>query len=317
MRRQARLDIWIVSFLASLALLAFQPTSATESATPLREGWREFYKGNYERAASLGREHARRHPKDASGFILLARVKMAQGKYLAAFRQLREALRANPSDTHALYYLEQLCQTLSQAEYQRLLASAPDSARAHQFLAESYRAEGNTDRALEEYQAALKGNPQSVEILDALGDLELARFGVEEAISYFSHALETDPRDVRAISGLGAAYAARRETDRAIGYFRRAITLQPKSGGLHLALGNELLRAGKTAEAAQEFEAAIALKPNLRQAYTQLARAYRNLGKPEEAEQALKKSNELRQGEMESVERQLTDEDAAPDRPQQ
>src|SRR5437773_11935843 len=97
---------------------------------------------------------------------------------------------------HGLYYLEQLCQTLSQSEYRLLLASAPDSARAHQFLANSYRAEGNVEKALEEYQTALRGNPRSKEILDALGDLELERFGFEEAISYFSRALETDPKDV-------------------------------------------------------------------------------------------------------------------------
>jgi protein O-GlcNAc transferase len=281
-----------------------------EAAAQLREGARELYRGNYEKAATLARQYVERHPRNPDGLVLLARAEMAQGRYRPAYQQLRKALQVDPDNIDVFYYLQQVCQDLSQNEYQILLALTPDSARAHQFLGESYRSEGNTVRALEEYQAALQGNPRSVEVLNALGDLELARFRPQEAISYFSRATKIDPRDVRALSGLGAAHVARQEIDRAIEYFRRAMALEPQSGGLHVGLGNALLRAGKPQEAAKEFKVALALKPTLRQAYTQLARAYQLLGQPQQAQDALKRSSELSRRETEAVERQLNDKDS-------
>lgn len=289
----------ISQMLCLAVALAACPLCAGQ-ADGLAEGTRALYQGDYRRAAALATEELKAHPRDPAGRILLARAEIAQGRYDLAFEELRRALHVDPKNIDALYYLGRLCGILSQIEYQRLYALAPDSARVHQLLAESYRAQENTAKAEEEFKAALKANPRSVEVLDALGDLERSRFRFDAAISYYSLANETAPRDYDSAYGLGASYLYRQDVQRSIEHFRSALEIDPNSAAARLALGDALLRAGQPAEAVKELKAAVALEPDMRQAYTLLARAYRNLNQPREAREALNKANELTQREIQT-----------------
>ncbi len=280
-----------------------------EQPPALRESSRALYQGSYERAASLAGDYLKAHPDAPVALILLARAEIAQGKYQLAYQELQKALRANSKNLDALYYLGRLCGILSQIEYQQLYALAPDSARVHQLLAESYRAQENAAKAEEEYKAALKADPRSVEVLDALGDLERSQFRFDEAISYYSRVAEMEPRDYDSAYGLGACYLYLQKLQRAIERFRRALTLDPDSAAARLALGDALLRAGQPAAAVTELKSAAALEPNMRQAYTLLGRAYHRLGQLREAEEALKKANELTQREIETSQGTLTSKD--------
>jgi len=276
-----------------------------EEAPALAAGTRALYRGDYDRAASLAENYLKAHPQASAGQILLARAHIAKGQYDLALKELQRVLRTDARNLDALYYLGRLSGILSQMEFQRLFAQAPDSARVHQLLAESYEAQNNIAKAEEEYQAALKANPQSVEILDALGDLKRHQFEFDEAITYYARAAEIQPRDYSSAYGLGATYLYRQEVARAIDYFRGALAIDPDSAAARLALGDALLRAGQPEPAVKELKAALTLEPEMRQAYTLLARAYQKLGNSEEANAALKRSEELIQKEIESRERLL------------
>jgi tetratricopeptide (TPR) repeat protein len=293
--------VTLASVLASArALLGAEPVPQ------LREGTQAFYKGEFNRAALLARTYLKAHPQDPGGLVLLARAEMAQGRYPQAYQELRQALRMDPKNLDALYYLGQASKTLGQLEYERMFALAPDSARSHQFLAESYLAQRKDEKAAEEYKAALKAAPRSVEVLCALGDVERWLLRFDDAVEHYSRALELAPNDYCGNYGLGVAHLRRHELPGAVEYLRRAVVLQPKSGETRLALGSALLQSGDVPGALPELKAAVACKPDLRQAYALLARVYRTLGQPTEAEASMKKAKELEQREHEYVHRALT-----------
>ncbi len=295
-----RLFVSVVQ-LAFLEVLLAPPLSLFgQQAGGLLEASRSFYKADYQRAESLTSSYLQAYPESPQGRILLARSLMAQAKYASAFQELRRALRADPNNVDALYYLGQVSVIMSQLEFQQLYAMAPDSARVHQLLAESHRAQEKLDEAEKEYQAALKANPQLVEVLVALGNLTRSKFQFEEAISYYAGALEIEPGNYDAAYGLGASYLYKQEAPKAIRYFRRALSVDPQSSACRLALGDALLRDGQASEAATELKAAIALEPKMRQAYTLLGRAHQRLGQRDQAQIAFKKAQELIQEEMES-----------------
>lgn len=296
--RHARLDAFRVPMsplipAVLLVTLAFPGLSAVESPE-FREGTQAFFRGDYARATLMAERYLRRHPQAVDGLILLARAASAQGRHEDAFEKLRLALRIDPKNVDALYFFGKLCRSLAQAQLNDLFATAPGSAWAHYFLAESYVAEGILSKATEEYQIALQINPRSVEILSAMGDVERAQYHLDEAVTYYSRALEINPNDFNSLYGLGVTYLRRQELPRAIEYLRHALTLDANSGVAHLALGIALLRSGDAAAAVRELIASIALEPQVWQAHLHLARAYQRLGQLKEAEKALKKANQLR-----------------------
>jgi len=298
-------QVWVVACLAVRA----PSLQGAEPAAGLRESTQAFYRGDFERAVSLAGDYLKVHPNNPAGLVLLARAEMAQGKDDLAYGDLRKALGADPKNIDALYYLAEVTKILGQREYERLFSLAPDSARTHQFLAESYIAQRNDDKAAEEYKAALRTDPRSVEILCALGDVERWLLRFDDAIEHYSRALELAPNDFCGNYGLGAAHLRRHELPSAIQYLRRAVELQPKSGETRLALGSVLLSNGDVDDALTQLKAAVTYKPDLRQAYALLAHAYRLHSQPKEAEEALEKAKELEQREHEFVNRALIEDD--------
>jgi len=298
-------------FAQGLGLLAFVMALTVgsplvgEERQDLLEGTRALYQGEYERARVLAARYLQAHPEDASALVLLARAEISEGKYSPAFDDLRKALRSDPENTDTLYYLGRVATLLSQVEFSELLQAAPDSFRAHQLLAESYKSQQDLPKAEAEYQAALRANPKSVEVLDALGDLKRSQYRFEEAATYYGRATQLTPRDYESWYGLGACALYQQEPERAIAYLRRAVQIDADSAAAHLALGDALLRAQQTSAAITELKAAVALRPDMRQAYTLLARAYTRLGQSKAAQEALEKEHAAAQAEIRGREKIL------------
>ncbi len=286
---------------AILMCLGLCPAVVLQGQQPdlRQEGLRALYRGDLKGAAEIGRRLAKAQPAAASPCVLIARAEIAQGNYEAAYEELRKALRSEPNNLEALYHLGHLGTLLSQQEYQKLFALAPDSARVHQILAESHRAEENMAKAEEEYLLALKANPDLVEVLNTLGDTKRYQFKFEEAISYYSRATQVNPRDYESAYGLGASRLYLQQPKEAVEDFQRALAVQPKSAAAHLALGDALLRLGDAESAAGHLKTAIEIEPKLRQAYSLLGRSYQRLGKEAEAKAAFKTAQGLIQTELE------------------
>jgi tetratricopeptide (TPR) repeat protein len=288
--------------LPSLLVLLLQTAapSSNRAAGPLAlpdYAW-AFYRGDFAGASSLAANRLKTQPADVQARIVLARAEAARGRLDAAYAGFRKALEADPRSPDAVYFLGITAGVLAQAEYERLLALAPGSARAHQLRGQSAEAQDKTAEAEAEYEAALEAGPPTADVLVALGDLvRQSKIDFAAARGYYARALELAPQSYNALYGIGACDSYAGEHAKAIVSFRKALRVAPGSAPAHLALGISLLQTGRTAAAVTELEQAAKLEPRMRQAYYQLGRAYQVLGRSSDAEAAFAKVQELLQRE--------------------
>jgi tetratricopeptide (TPR) repeat protein len=264
----------------------------------LAECTRAFYRGEFAQAAQLAQKHLRTHPHALPLRLMLARALLAQGKFQPAFEELRQVLGADPNNTDALYYLSLIARELSQREYQRLLALAPDSDRAHQLLAEAALAAENPSQAETEFQLALRANPRSIEAALGLADLKRSQSKFDEAIGYYTQAEKTGPLSYPVAYGLGACYTYKKDYSQAADWLRKAVALAPDSAAGHFALGNALFQGGQLEAALPELKASLQLEPRMKQAYFLLGRDYSKLGRQEEAQAAFQKLDQMNRSEV-------------------
>src|SRR5262245_27949456 len=309
---------------SACSLLLIVASAECFAQTPaMAEGVRAIYQGDHQRAAELAEKRLRKYPNDAPARVILARAELAQGKFERAYQELQKALASDPRNIDALYYLAVVAKALSQQEYQRLYALAPDSARVHMLMAEAALAQDNPTEAEAEFQAALKASPGSVEVLTALGELKRYQSKFDDAIAYYAQAEGVGPLNYTIAYGLGACYTYKQESARAVEYLRKATAFAPDSAAGRFALGNALYQDGQTAAAIPELKAALELNPQLKQAYFLLGRAYQKLGLQAEAKAAFSKLDELNRNESTGqgkpqpgeAKRKLTGSKQAPIRP--
>ncbi len=266
--------------------------------TVLRESEKALLRGEAQRAEALAASWLKTHPSDAGTQVLLARATLAQGKFQAAYEQLRQALTIAPNHIDALYYLGVVAGALTQMEYQQLYALAPNSGRVHQLLAESFQAQDRPTEAEAEYKAALAANPKSIEVLVALGELKRLQSEFATAATYYNQAVALAPDNYDGLYGLGACLAYQQDHPQAVAYFRRAIAVEPAAAEAKFALGNSLFQLRQFAAAEPELKAAITIEPKLRQAYFLLGQIYQRAGRKEEAQAAFTRFEQMAQEEL-------------------
>ncbi|PYT80867.1 MAG: hypothetical protein DMG40_11450 [Acidobacteria bacterium] len=264
----------------------------------LNECTRAFYRGDYALAVQLAEKHLHKYPKDVPVRVVLARAELAQGKPLQAFEELRTVLESDPKSIDALYYLSVASKELSQNEYQRLFAIAPDSFRVHQLLGEAAWSSKNPTEAEHEFDKALEVNPRSAEVSTELAELKRSQSKFDEAITYYLQAEKNGPPNYDVAYGLGACYTYKQEYSQAIEWLKKAVALAPDAVAGRFALGNALFQDGQFTAAIPELKDALRREPRMKQAYFLLGRAYSKLGKPEEARVAIQKLDELNRSEV-------------------
>jgi len=264
-------------------------------ASDLDESSKALYRGEYQQAAQLAERFLQKFPNDARARLILARANLLQGKLEPAFYELQKILTADPHNTDALFYLSLVAKAISQEEYQRLYALAPDSGRVHQLMGESALATENATQAEAEFLQALKTKPDSVEVLTELADLKRSQSKFEEAVEYYVQAEHLGPLTFDVAYGLGTCYTFKQGQAKAILYFRKAVTLDRTSAPGHFGLGDALFQDGQFEESVPEFKAAIVLEPRMEQAYFLLGRAYQKLNRRDQANKLFEQLSKLNQ----------------------
>lgn len=294
---RARRAAWI-GLVCMVLLAGSLSAQGLRQSTALAESTRALYRGAYEQAAQTAEKHLRTHPNDASVRVMLGRADLAQGKFEAAFEELRRALASDPRNVDAFYYMALVSRELSRQQYQRLVALAPGSGRVHQLLAEADLAAQNPTEAEIEFRNALRANPGSREVATELAELKRSQSKFDEAISYYMQAEKNGTLNYEIAYGLGACYTYQQDYAQAITWLRKAVLLDPDSSAGRFALGNALFQNGELVEAIPELKRSLQLEPRSKQAYFLLGRIYSRLGRKEEANAALRKLDELSRSEM-------------------
>ncbi len=151
------------------------------------------------------------------------------GQLPAAVANLNAALAKRPNDPDLLYYLGRASGLLSKQSIDTLQAGYPDSARAHQAMAENYYVLRQMSEAEKEYREALKQRPD-------IPGLHLE---------------------------LGQVYAGAAQWAKAEYEFRSEAKLQPGNAEAAYRLGAALLQQGNVHEARAELERSDRLKPEM------------------------------------------------------
>ena len=186
-------------------------------------------------------------------------AQLEAGQLANALVSLQSALASRPNDPDLLYYFGRASGLLSKQSIDTLLANYPDSARAHQAMAENYYVLRQMPQAEKEFQEAIRLRPDT------------PRLHLE----------------------LGLVYAGSSQWSKAEDAFRAESKLQPGNAEAAYQLGNALLQQGMMREARAELKRADTLQPEMPETLYSLGKAASLEGDAAAAEQAWRKVIEI------------------------
>lgn len=208
-----------------------------------------------------------------------------------AVHSLQEAVNARPNDADLLYYLARATGLLSKQLYDTLIATYPDSPRAHQALAEDYAALHQPQQAADHYHAALRGRPNLPGAYLALGQVYASANLWKQAEDAFREEIKLEPGNAEAAFRLGNALLQDGNAHEAREQLQRANQLQPDMPETLYALGKAESVESNYAAAEQAWKRVIELEPKgdlASQSHFGLAGVYRKQGKAQEAAREMK-----------------------------
>ena len=231
------------------------------------------------------------HAEDALGIALLE-----AGKLPEAVPVLQKALSQNPNDPDLLYYYGSAAGQLSKQVFDELEERFPDSARAHQMMAQDYAVLRDVPSAEREFLEALRLRPQTAGLHLGLGELYARAQQWDKAEEQFQLETEVQPGSAEAFYRLGEALVQ-------LGKFHEAREALVSSDQLKEDMPETLYMLGKAA--ALDGDDSLAQKAWLHvlklekdtalaaQAHFGLAGIYRKQGKAADAEREMDEFRKL------------------------
>jgi len=216
---------------------AVAPLKRALELNPSIEGGHELL--GYSLLAQGYAEEAIPHFQKVHDSAALGIALVEAGRPADAIPYLQEALTKNPNDPDLLYYLGRAAGLLSREAFDALESRFPDSARAHQMMAQNYAVLRDEPNAEKEYKAALQAKPDILDVHMELGEL----------------------------------YARAQQWDKAEAEFRAEAEIQPGKAEAFYRLGEALLEEGKVSDARAALQRSDKLRPNMPQTLYSLGKA--------------------------------------------
>ena len=167
--------------------------------------------------------------------------------------------------------------------FRDVLSKNPDSATAHNNLANILRQRGTLDEAVIHYRRALELEPDYQFGRYNLGATLVQKGDAAAAIPLLEGALRSDPNNPKAYYSLGTAFEQAGRSDEAIVSYNRALQLQPKFLDAHTNLANLLLARGDKSDAIEHYQKAVELDHNSPMTHYNLAVGLARSGRNDEA----------------------------------
>jgi tetratricopeptide (TPR) repeat protein len=212
------------------------------------------------------------------------------GQLADAVTHLQAAQAAHPNDPDILYYLGRASGLLAKQSIDTLLAGYPDSARAHQAMAENYFVLRRMQDAEKEYREALRLRPGLPEVHLALGEVYAGAFQWPKAEEQFRLQAKLQPGNAEAAYRLGQALLEEGKAHEARIELLRADHLMPDMPETLYSLGKAASLEGDSAAAEKVWTKLLSIEKNTQlaaQAHFGLAAIYRKQGKAAEAKQEM------------------------------
>lgn len=236
------------------------------------------------------------HLERAHDTAAIGIAQIQTGQLTDAVTNLQAALAAHPNDTDLLYYLGRASGLLSKQMIDTLLAGAPDSARAHQAMAENYFVLRRMPDAEGEFKQALKIRPHLPEAHLELGEVYAGAFQWPKAEEEFREQTKLQPGNAEAFYRLGDAMLQQGKAHEARQELIRADKLQPDMPETLYALGKAASLEGDSVAAEKAWTRLLSIEkesPLAAQAHFGLANLYRKQGKTEAAQSEMREFQRL------------------------
>jgi tetratricopeptide (TPR) repeat protein len=218
------------------------------------------------------------------------------GQLNEAVANFSAALTKRPGDPDLLYYLGHASGLLSKSAIDTLLAAHPESARAHQALAENYYVLRQMPQAEKEYLEALRLRPDLPSLHLELGQVYANSAQWPKAEAEFRSETILQPGSAEAAYRLGAALLQQGRAREALPELKRSNDLKPEMPETLYSLGKAATLDGDGATAERAWLKVIELEKSTSlaaQAHFGLASLYRKQGKTAQAQAEMREFERL------------------------
>jgi tetratricopeptide (TPR) repeat protein len=236
------------------------------------------------------------HLEKAQDIAALGIAQLEAGQWSDAAVNLQAALTKHPNDPDLLYYFGRASGLLSKQSIDTLIAAYPDSARAHQAMAENYYVLRQMPQAEKEFQATIRLRPDLPHIHLELGLVFAGASQWLKAEEAFRAETKLQPGNAEAAYRLGNALLQQGKAREARAELTRADQLQPEMPETLYSLGKAASLEGDAASAEKAWKKVIEVEKEsslAAQAHFALAGLYRKQGKAEDAERELAEFKKL------------------------
>lgn len=236
------------------------------------------------------------HLQRAADKTALGIAQIQTGQFPEAVANLQAALAAHPNDPDILFYLGRASGLLAKQSVDTLLAAYPDSARAHQAMAENYYVLRRMPDAEKEYTEALKLRPNLPEAHLALGEVYAGAFQWPKAEEQFRLQVKMQPGNAEAAYRLGEALLEQGRAHEARTELVRADHLMPDMPETLYSLGKAASLEGDAQAAENAWTKLLSIEKQsslAAQAHFGLAGIYRKQGKTAEAKREMQEFQSL------------------------
>jgi tetratricopeptide (TPR) repeat protein len=221
------------------------------------------------------------------------------GQLTEAVANLQTALAEHPNDPDILYYLGRASGLLSKQSIDTLLATYPDSPRAHQAMGENYFVLRNMPDAEKEYHEALRLRPDVPEVHLELGEVYAGAFQWVKAEEEFRAQVKIQPGNAEAAYRMGQALLEQGKAHEARAELIRADKLLPDMPETLYSLGKAASLEGDAAAAEKNWTKLLTIEkdsPLAAKAHFGLAALYRKQGKTTAAQHEMQEFQRLQAG---------------------
>lgn len=233
----------------------------------------------------------RAHVPDALGI-----AQLETGKLPEAIANFELALAKHPNDPELLYDLSKASGLLAKNAADALESGFPDSARAHESLAENYAALRHIPEAEKEFKLALQSGPAPPGLHLAFGEMYAGASDWPKAEEQFREETKLRPGDAEAAYRLGSALLELGKVSEARVELILADHLRPQMPETLYLLGKSASLGGDAATAERVWLQQLAIEkdtPLAAQAHFGLARIYRKTGRAADAAREMQEFQKL------------------------
>jgi tetratricopeptide (TPR) repeat protein len=243
-------------------------------------------------------------PNSQADKIKLAEAQFRLAQYDLSLETATVLLASDPTNEWGMYWFRNSHRGLAEQCFLKVADLDPNSARAHQMLAQDYAAWLQFARAKKEYQAAIALAPSQADLHLGLGTVDWQSKDWPEAEKELKLALELVPESALARYELGDAYMQQSHWQQALS----ALSKMPSDSSVSYEATLDLAKA--QSELGHTAEAISTLLPVLPhdhdgQAYFLLASLYRQSGDSARAQEALETFKHLRAASLQTGQDQI------------